>query len=157
MKVVLALSTAYALEAVKPRLIVFVLIGVAALAGGFYLTFGGNRLHTKARKQWKASAISEIDRKVHDTHWIETELLELKKRAATNTEGWFSENMVVATNGDWIVCESKCSKEDQRIHDIFIGRASDGKWYYSTYHFCIGKLVLRMEEPPTRQLEGICS
>ena len=59
-----------------------------------------------------------------------------------------TENLILATNGDWIVWASKCSKEDRRIHDIFVGRASDGKWYYSTFHFCNGKIVLMMEEQP---------
>jgi hypothetical protein len=47
-------------------------------------------------------------------------------------------------NGDWILYRSICTKQDRRIHDIFIGRASDGKWYYSTYHFCIGLVTLMM-------------
>jgi len=46
-------------------------------------------------------------------------------------------------NGDWIACQNICSKEDSRVQDLFIGRASDGKWYYSTFHFCIGMTVLR--------------
>jgi hypothetical protein len=100
---------------VKKRLFILgLLVGLVVLATGIYLTFGGDRLHAKARKQWKASAISQVGQKVHDTRWMES-------------ERWFSENMILATNGDWIVCASKCSKEDWKIHDIFIGRASDGK------------------------------
>ena len=133
----------------KKLLILGLLVGVTALVFGLFLTLGGDRLHTKARKQWKTSAISQIDQKVRDTRWLESELLELKKQVAADSERWVSENMILATNGDWIVCASKCSKEDWRIHDIFIGRGSDGKWYYSTYHFCIGKLALKMEENPT--------
>jgi len=132
----------------KKLLILGLLVGVAALAFGLFLTFGGDRLHAKARKQWKAAAISQIDQKVHDTRWLESELLELKKQSVADSERWVSENMILATNGDWIVCASKCSKEDWKIHDIFIGRASDGKWYYSTYHFCVGKMVLKMETQP---------
>lgn len=133
----------------KQKLIIFgLLAGVALLAFGFFLTFGGNRLYTKARKQWKASAISQIDQKVRDTRWLESEIRELKKQVATDAERWFSESLILATNGDWLVCASQCHKQDSRIHDIFIGRASDGKWYYSTYHFCVGKLVLKMAEPP---------
>ena len=51
-------------------------------------------------------------------------------------------------NGDWIAYASRCSKEDWRIRDIFIGRATDGKWYYSTFHFCRGMLTLRVEDRP---------
>lgn len=141
----------------KKLLIIGLLMGVAALGFGLFLTFGGDQLHTKARKQWKASAISQINQKVHDTRWLESELLELKKQVATNSGRWFSDDMILATNGEWIVCASKCSKEDRRIHDIFIGHASDGKWYYSTYHFCIGKMVLKVEEQPVSLNEFIQS
>ena len=48
------------------------------------------------------------------------------------------------TNGEWIAYANVCWKEDSHIHDLFLGRASDGKWYYSTFHFCIGMLVLKM-------------
>ena len=49
-------------------------------------------------------------------------------------------------NGDWIVCENICQKEDNRIHDLFIGRGSDGRWYYSTFHFCVDLMVLHVED-----------
>ena len=50
------------------------------------------------------------------------------------------------TNGEWIAYTNICRKQDFKIQDLFIGRASDGKWYYSTYHFCIDMVVLRMRE-----------
>ncbi|HMJ64280.1 MAG TPA: hypothetical protein VK615_02925 [Candidatus Binatia bacterium] len=37
------------------------------------------------------------------------------------------------------------AKEDRKIDDIFIARGSDGKWYYSTYHFCINMIALRID------------
>jgi len=49
-------------------------------------------------------------------------------------------------NGDWLAYANICQKEDHRIRDLFLGRGSDGRWYYSTYHFCIGMVVLKMEE-----------
>ena len=36
-----------------------------------------------------------------------------------------------------------CAKEKGHIPDLFIGRASDGRWYYSTYHFCMDMIVLK--------------
>lgn len=53
-------------------------------------------------------------------------------------------------NGDWIVCQNVCAKEQNTgvKNDLFIGRGSDGKWYYSTFHFCVGKCVLQMERQP---------
>jgi hypothetical protein len=53
-------------------------------------------------------------------------------------------------NGDWIVCQNVCAKEQNPAvkKDLFVGRGSDGKWYYSTFHFCVGKCVLQMERQP---------
>lgn len=50
--------------------------------------------------------------------------------------------------GDWIAYTNICQKQDRRIEDLFIGRGSDGQWYYSTFHFCKGMLVLRGEDRP---------
>ena len=55
---------------------------------------------------------------------------------------------MLVKNGDWIIYASRCHKQDPRVYDIFIGRASDGKWYYSSYHFCIGMFVLAFDGQP---------
>jgi hypothetical protein len=52
------------------------------------------------------------------------------------------------TNGEWMAYRNVCAKEEDRIADLVIGRGSDGKWYYSTFHFCIGMLNLRTMEQP---------
>ena len=49
------------------------------------------------------------------------------------------------TNGAYLVYSQLCTKQNPRIHDIFIARGSDGKWYYSTFHFCIEMFTLRAE------------
>ena len=126
-------------------LVVLALLG----AVGLVLTEGGDRLHAKARKDWKDRAIIEIARRAADTNWLAIETGTLKKRAAhedADEGAWFTDHLILMTNGEWIVYASKCSKEDRRIHDIFLGRGSDGKWYYSTFHFCVGMVVLRMWE-----------
>ncbi|NBV20453.1 MAG: hypothetical protein EBS05_00430 [Proteobacteria bacterium] len=110
-----------------------------------------NRLHASARKTWKETAISTIERHLADTSWLPKEMALIKAKIESRGEddgGWFTSDLLVFKNGDWIAYGAKCSKEDIRIHDIFVGRASDGKWYYSTFHFCIGMLDLRVEERP---------
>jgi hypothetical protein len=60
----------------------------------------------------------------------------------------------VTRNGEWLAYTNVCRKEDRHIHDLFLARGSDGRWYYSTYHFCIGMIVLRMEEQQPEDLAG---
>ena len=106
------------------------------------------RLHAPARKEWKETAVANIERRLADEAWRKKESAVIKTRLEAEGEdegGWFTTDLLALKNGDWIAYAAKCSKEDSRIHDIFIGRASDGKWYYSTFHFCIGMLDLRMD------------
>lgn len=119
-------------------------IPAVLVAGGVFVA----RLRAKPRQDWKDHAIMEIARRTSDPAWIASEIATLKANASkepTDSERWLSPTLIQMTNGEWIAYSNICSKQDSRIHDIFIGRASDGKWYYSTFHFCIGLLVLKMQ------------
>jgi hypothetical protein len=106
-------------------------------------------LLSTARQAWKEMAIAEISSRVADPAWEGREMAELKKRAtgdARESEGWLSERLIVMRNGEWLAYANVCRKENSGIHDLVLGRGSDGRWYYSTYHFCKGMIVLRMED-----------
>jgi hypothetical protein len=80
---------------------------------------------------------------------LQSEIDGLKETLATTRPApasWVGDGVLLMKNGDWIAYEGICSKQDPRIHDLFIGRGSDGKWYYSTFHFCIRMTVLRVME-----------
>jgi hypothetical protein len=102
-----------------------------------------------ARRAWKEKAIAEISSRVTGSAWPSNELAHLKTRGtndASDSDTWLSERLIVMRNGDWLTYANICQKEDSRIRDLFLARGSDGRWYYSTYHFCIGMVVLRMEK-----------
>jgi hypothetical protein len=99
------------------------------------------------RREWKDRALTKITRRSNDSTWLASEIATLKAKATkdqTDSDGWLSPHLILMTNGEWIVYANVCRKEDRHIHDLFLGRASDGKWYYSTFHFCIQMLVLKM-------------
>ena len=56
---------------------------------------------------------------------------------------WISEDLIVMTNGQWIAYRNVCQKEAEQIPDMFLGLGSDGRWYYSTYHFCVRMINLK--------------
>ncbi len=102
------------------------------------------RLRSSARKQWKAKALGEIVERIKDTRGLSNELTHLRAEMGTDVEsGWIGTNLLVMTNGEWLLYRNKCVKEAEHIHDLFLARGSDGKWYYSTFHFCIGMSTLR--------------
>jgi hypothetical protein len=130
---------------------------VLLLAGGVWLWFGllqygyPQRLHAKPRKEWKEAAILAIARRAGDPTWVAREIGKLKADATlepSDPERWLSPGLILMTNGEWIAYSNVCSKQNWRIHDLFIGRASDDNWYYSTFHFCIGMVVLRGQGQP---------
>jgi type II secretory pathway pseudopilin PulG len=133
----------------KPRFIIAAaVIGLAAVL----LVPSVLRHHRRAvQRQWRAAAIEEVNRLASDSDWIATRIAALDERPGndeSSRDKWLSERLVLMQNGEWIVCANKCSKEDWNFDDIFVGKASDGKWYYSTFHFCTGMVVLRIQGRP---------
>jgi hypothetical protein len=124
---------------------------ILTAAGGFAYLKNNSGLRSTARRAWKERALATIARKTADSGWLSGEIGRMRNSAARHeldSGPWLSKDIVLMKNGDWIVYANRCVKEDWRISDIFIGRGSDGKWYYSTYHFCVGMLALRTEEQP---------
>ena len=95
----------------------------------------GDRLRAKPRREWKERAVAKIERRLNDQPALRSQLDGLEKTSASSRPAlayWVDDNVLVMKNGEWIAYENICSKEDSRIHDLFIGRGSDGTWYYST-------------------------
>jgi hypothetical protein len=104
----------------------------------------------RARKDWKEKAIPEISRLADDREWVDQEA---SKLAAAGTghmegviaEGWLTDRMIRMRTGEWLVYKSHCSKAPpHNVRDIFLAKGSDGKWYYTTCHFCVGMVALLM-------------
>ena len=108
-------------------------------------------LRSPARREWKNSAIAVIEQRVADSQKLKLDV-NLAATLAVSTSGyssrWVADDVLVMANGDWMVCQNICHKQKEKIHDLFVGRGSDGKWYYSTFHFCVHKTVLEMERRP---------
>ena len=119
-------------------------IGILALviAVVFMVSPWVNPLASTARRQWKEGAIAAIELRLADSAKFPI--------ADNNSEhGWAVGDVLVMANNEWMICQNVCTKGSKDIKkDLFIGRGSDGKWYCSTFHFCIGKVVLQMEPQP---------
>ena len=61
---------------------------------------------------------------------------------------WLSNDLILCADGSWLAYRAECYKRDPKVRDIFIAKASDGKWYYSDYHFCIDMVVLDPDGQP---------
>jgi hypothetical protein len=135
------------------RKLLFIAAGSALLIAGIAAAvfLRAPTLQSSARREWKQNRIAEIMARVADPSWPADELTRLNARstnAPTEDSGWLSERIIVTRKGEWLAYANSCQKQDARIADIFLARGSDGRWYYSTYHFCVEMIVLRMDGQP---------
>lgn len=122
---------------------VVVLMGVVAFA--LFPNPEERRLRAPERKEWKKQALAQVSATSGNTQLISNTITALRAEAEKNPdEGWLGTNLVLMTNGEYLVYSHIDAKQDRRIHDLFLARGSDGKWYYSTFHFCINMITLRM-------------
>jgi hypothetical protein len=133
------MKTVFAITGICTALLAVAVIALALL----FLPSSG------ARRAWKEKAIAEISSQMTDPAWPSNEVARLSHLGPSDpsdSDRWLSDRLIVMRNGDWLTYRSVCQKEKRRIADLFIGRGSDGRWYYSTFHFCIGMLDLKMED-----------
>ena len=134
----------------KPFVIAIVSVLLLAVIGAVAF-FRPPSLRSGARRAWKERSITDISARVADPSWPTNEFARLKPQSTNDVSdevSWLSEHIIVTRKGEWLAYANSCQKQDGRIPDIFVARGSDGRWYYSTYHFCVGMVVLRMDEQP---------
>ena len=125
----------------------FAIVGAAiclcAIALGIVILVGSRErsdwLDSKARRQWKDNAIVQIAKQTSEPAGIVKEIETMKTTPSDSEwwDTWISEDLIVMTNGQWMAYRSVCYKEEAQIADLFLGLGSDGRWYYSTFHFCV--------------------
>ena len=99
------------------------------------------------RRAWKNETLPKIKEMAEDKAWVTREIKKLKEDRGPQIieTGWLTDHLILMTNGEWVVYESHCSKaKPHSVKDIFLAKGSNGKWYYSTFHFCVGMVSLRM-------------
>jgi hypothetical protein len=129
----------------RKKLVIGTAICLCAVALGVVIFVGGpERLDSKARRQWKDNAIVQIAKQTSDSAAISKEIEAMKTTPPESEwDTWISKDLIVTTNGEWIAYRNVCQKEEERIPDLFLGLGSDGRWYYSTFHFCVRMMNLK--------------
>ena len=107
-------------------------------------------IRRKANHDFKSHAIAQIQQWSAGKTWEDDGVAFLDgQQGEVHGPSWLSDHLIRMTNGDWIVYFQACTKSNWKVDDMFIGRGSDGKWYYTTYHFCIGmfEIAMRLDAP----------
>lgn len=104
----------------------------------------------RAQRQWKDNAIAEIRGLAADQTWVAARMPEIRQRIARGEPDgpWVGDRLALMANGDWIIFQNNCEKKRWQIGDQFIALASNGKWYHSSYHFCIDMISAKIEPQP---------
>jgi hypothetical protein len=120
---------------------------LACLAGG---AWGFARhMSERQRTQWKAEAVERLVRLSNTDDEVRRELDELQASGTSHPElGWAHDHVLLMTNGEYITYEYRHGANGYFPPHLFLGRCSDGRWLYSSYHFCNSMIMVRLDDPP---------
>ncbi len=132
-------------------IVILVLIACAGTGAILFALKNADVHHYPERRAWKDRAIREINNDLEDAEIYRVLAGELPRSQGErlSTDGnWLTRRAIAFRDDSWMVYRQQCHKADPKIYDIFIGRGSDGKWYYSDAHFCINAYVLNSRGQP---------
>lgn len=125
------------------------------------LGFGGraavrNKLE-RERAEWKTAALPQIAALSTNDKEIAKELAQLKaNRGKEGQPSWTGERVLLMANDEYLVYASRHGLDSGFVDHLFLARGSDGRWYYSTYHFC-NHMNMLLSDPPPRSIAEFAS
>jgi hypothetical protein len=106
--------------------------------------------HQRARAAWKTATLERLGGLSFTNGDIMGELETLKaSRGAGDRQQWTGERVLVMRNDEFLVFASRHGFNSGFVDHLFLAHGSDGRWYYSTYHFCNGMVGVISDDPPS--------
>ena len=135
--------------AVSRKLVLWICIPVV-LIGMAYGSWSAARIkEQRARAAWKGMALQRLSGVSLPGDAIIQELQMLKSsRVAGGQQDWAGEQVIVMTNDEYLVYASRHGHDNGSLDHLFLAHGSDGRWYYSTYHFCNNMAGVIGDDPP---------
>lgn len=100
------------------------------------------------REAWINRAVKDVAQWTADPAWIAAQRQAATPPGRTQPDAeTVLPHFLAMTNGEWIAFCQEAGKVDPTIDDVFVGKGSDGKWYYSEFHFCVNMISARMMVP----------
>jgi hypothetical protein len=101
-----------------------------------------------ARKVWKDNALVQLARTSMTNEVVLTEIDQIKHPTRNLDFGWAHQHVLLMTNGEFLVYASRHGFNNGLVDHLFLAHGSDGRWYYSTYHFCNSMVGVSGDDPP---------
>ena len=104
---------------------------------------------TRQRTRWKDSALASLAGLSVTNDQIRGELEDLKAGPKPGLDfGWAQQHVLLMTNGDYMIFMFWHGFNSGSVDHLFLAHCSDGRWLYSTYHFCNSMVGVRGDDPP---------
>jgi hypothetical protein len=101
----------------------------------------------RSRVVWKDEAIARLAEQTIDDEIIRAELSDLRttEEKIGENEIWFHHNVMLMKNGEWLIFKFR---HGPPLAHLFLAKTSDGRWLYSTYHFCGNMVAIIGDDAP---------
>jgi len=124
--------------------LLLVLLFIVSTAAGVWW-FAGQKAR-RARVLWKGPALERLAAATVTNEDLHQEWEQLKTDQGSHR--WTGDHLLLMTNGEYVVFAFRHGANSGFVDHLFLGHGSDGRWYYSTYHFCNSMAAVRGEDPP---------
>jgi hypothetical protein len=116
------------------------------------IVLGGRSLvrhnHERARADWKTATIPRLAALSLTNKEISVEMETLKAMGGARDREWVTDHVLLMTNGECLFYAFHHGFNSGFVDDLFLAHSSDGRWLYSTYHFCNQMVGARFDDPP---------
>ena len=103
----------------------------------------------RTRAQWARKSLERIAGLSVTNEQIHAELNQLKSMTSASADfRWAHDHVLLMTNGECIIYVYRHGDNSGFVDHLFLGHGSNGRWLYSTYHFCNSMVGALGEDPP---------
>ncbi len=125
------------------------IFGALVLAGLFVWTWIGTRKFERERTAWKDATLSRLQLISLPNQELDQKIESLKTPSKHGkARQWAEVDCAVMLNEEYLVYAFHHGFNVGWVDHLLLARGSNGRWYYSTYHFCNGMINIRGDEQP---------
>ena len=111
------------------------------------------RKEFRDRADWMTATLPKIAQLSTSNQFVgeQIQLLKTSTRKGNNPD-WTGQYILLMTNGEYLVYCFRHGNNNGTLPHLFLARSSDGRWFYSTYHFC-NEMVGAMGDAPPASID----
>ncbi len=134
--------------AISRKVIILLAIPALLILSLFCLRAMVHYKYERARTDWMVATLPQLASTSMTNAEILTEIDQIKHPTPNLDFGWAHEHVILMTNGEFLVYSFYHGFNTGFIDHLFLAHGSDGRWYYSTYHFCTRMIEVVGEDQP---------